>query len=195
MSVYTAYFFFHSSICSWAFVLFPDVSITNSAVVNGGIHSSLWINVFVFLNRCQEIGLQNHVVVLFSIFDKSLMISHRGWEPIYSSTKRNKSIFFITSQILLVSPIFFCIGHSHYCEVLTFLLTCTLLKISVTEHLFLHPLPVSMSYTDKCSTILPIFMMELFVFFLLRFCFIYLDHFSDLRYENIFLIHQDIFLF
>ena len=60
-------FFTHSS-ASGHFGCFYVLAIINSAAVNTGVHVSFWIRVFIFLDICPGVELQDGMVVLFLVF-------------------------------------------------------------------------------------------------------------------------------
>ena len=58
-------FLIHSSV-DGHLVYFHVLAIVNSAAMNIGVHVSFQI--LVFLDICPEVGLLDHIVVLFSVF-------------------------------------------------------------------------------------------------------------------------------
>nr|KAF6304004.1 hypothetical protein mMyoMyo1_008983 [Myotis myotis] len=115
--------------------------IMNNAAVTRGVHISLQINVFKFLDRYPEEALLNSTVTVFSIFFRRLhTVFHSGMYQFTFPPAVNKgSVFFLQPlQHLLLLFLLIIAIHTGVKWYLIVVLIFIFLMSSKVEHLFLY---------------------------------------------------------
>ena len=110
-------FFIHSSITGHL-GCFHVVAIVNAAAVNMGLHISLQDMILFPLDKYPEVGLLNHMVVLFLILGGTSILFSIVAAPIYIPTDGAQEFPLSTSLPALVIFVFDD-SHSNRCEVIT----------------------------------------------------------------------------
>ena len=77
---YIHHIFIHSSVDGYLSTCFHDLAIVNNATINVGHFGE---TIFVFFGKILEVDLLDHVVVLFLIFWRTLVLVFIVTSPIY----------------------------------------------------------------------------------------------------------------
>ena len=129
---------------------FYILAIVNKAMMNVGVPTLLWDTDFISFGCMPELGLLDHMVVLFLIFGLMCRLFHSGCANLCAHQQYTRVLFSPhlcqhLSLVLLIKTIL--MGVRWY---LTVVSICIFLMISDAEHLFMYLLTICMSALEKC---------------------------------------------
>ena len=155
-SIYIPHFLY-PFICQQTFSMLPYLGCVNSAAVNIRVLTSLWYSDSVLLDKYLEMGLLDHMVVLFLIFWGTCITFSIAAAPFYIPTNSVQGFQFYTPSPALVTLFyFFYNSHPSKCEVISHcsfdcisLIITECFIISNFECFFMYLLAICMSFLEN----------------------------------------------